>query len=123
MISFTGHFNSLPLNLNGRSEQQIFKKTLCFDQRRIPTNSPKNTSLVYFSNTNIERSLEVEASWDIKFVFSENKPMSLEMGPPESDEVKNMQLLVNSKQLRNQKPKLRRTKSFPNLLLLNKQME
>ena len=60
--SFNGHFNSWSVNLTGGSEQQISKKTLCFEQRRIATNIPKNISLVAFSNTDKEKSLEVEAS-------------------------------------------------------------
>ena len=64
------------VNLTKGSEQQISKKILCFEQRRIPTNIPINISLVAFSNRDKEKFLEVEASWDLKFFLRDNKPMN-----------------------------------------------
>ena len=52
--SFNVNFNSWSVNLTGGSEQQISKKTLRFELRRIPTNNPKNILLVAFSNTDKE---------------------------------------------------------------------
>ena len=43
----------------------------------IPENISKTISLVAFSNTDKDMSLEVEASWDLKYVLSENKPLNI----------------------------------------------
>ena len=79
--SYTSHINTWVLNITEESKHQISKKTLCFSRESVSSKSDENVTVVAFSNTEKNKTLRVDASWDFNFVLRRNEPLNITLTP------------------------------------------